>query len=81
MPWATHCRRSHYQAIFWHPTGCALEAARGSMEAAGAAITRVTGVTIGKRQLEELARRCAAHVEAFTCSARSARPRMIMRWC
>ena len=43
----------------------ALEAARGSMEAAGAAITRATGVTIGKRQLEELARRCAAHVEAF----------------
>jgi hypothetical protein len=42
-----------------------IEAARGSMEAAGAAITRATGVTIGKRQLEELARRCAAHVEAF----------------
>jgi hypothetical protein len=43
----------------------AVEAARGSMEAAGAAITRATGVTIGKRQVEELARRCAAHVEAF----------------
>ena len=43
----------------------AIEAARGSMEAAGAAVTRATGVTIGKRQLEELARRCAAHVEAF----------------
>ena len=43
----------------------AIEAARGSMEAAGAAITRATGMTIGKRQLEELARRCAAHVEAF----------------
>ena len=43
----------------------AVESARGSMEAAGAAITRATGVTIGKRQLEELARRCAAHVEAF----------------
>jgi len=43
----------------------AIEAARGSMEAAGAAITRATGVMIGKRQLEELARRCAAHVEAF----------------
>ncbi len=42
-----------------------IEAARGSMEAAGTAITRATGVTIGKRQLEELARRCAAHVEAF----------------
>ena len=43
----------------------AVEAARGSMEAAGAAITRATGVRIGKRQVEELARRCAAHVEAF----------------
>ena len=43
----------------------AVKSARGSMEAAGAAITRATGVTIGKRQLEELARRCAAHVEAF----------------
>jgi len=43
----------------------AIEAARGSMEAAGAAITRATGVRVGKRQLEELARRCAAHVEAF----------------
>jgi hypothetical protein len=43
----------------------AVEAARGSMEAAGAAITRATGVTVGKRQVEELARRCAVHVEAF----------------
>jgi hypothetical protein len=43
----------------------AIEAARGSIEAAGAAVTRATGVTTGKRQLEELARRCAAHVEAF----------------
>ena len=46
----------------------AIEAARGSMEAAAAAITRATGVTIGKRQAEELARRCAAHVEAFCLS-------------
>ena len=43
----------------------AIESARGSIEAAGAAVTRATGVTTGKRQLEELARRCAAHVEAF----------------
>jgi len=43
----------------------AVEAARGSIDAAGAAITRATGVRIGKRQLEELARRAAAHVEAF----------------
>jgi hypothetical protein len=43
----------------------AVESARGSTGAAGAAVTRATGVKIGKRQLEELARRCAAHVEAF----------------
>ena len=34
----------------------AIESARGSMEAAGAAITRATGVGIGKRQLEEMIR-------------------------
>ena len=38
---------------------------RGSIEAACAAVTRATGVKIGKRQLEELARRAAAHVGAF----------------
>jgi hypothetical protein len=43
----------------------AIEAARGSVEAACAAVARATGVRIGKRQLEELARRCAAHVDAF----------------
>jgi hypothetical protein len=43
----------------------AIEAARGSIDAAGAAVARTTGVRIGKRQLEELARRAAAHVEAF----------------
>ena len=43
----------------------AIEAARGSHEAAAAAIARAAGVTIGKRQLEELARRAAADVEAF----------------
>ena len=43
----------------------AVESARGSIEAASAAVTRATGVKIGKRQLEELARRCAAHVDAF----------------
>ena len=46
----------------------AIEAARGSHEAAAAAVTRATGVRIGKRQLEELARRAAAHVEAFYLS-------------
>jgi hypothetical protein len=43
----------------------AIESARGSADAAGAAITRATGVRLGKRQLEALARRCAADVEAF----------------
>ena len=43
----------------------AAEAARGSMEAARAAVERAAGVRIGKRQLEELARRAAADVEAF----------------
>src|SRR6266851_2361329 len=46
----------------------AVEAARGSHEAAAAAVARATGVRIGKRQLEELARRAAAHVEAFYLS-------------
>src|SRR6185437_10041335 len=35
----------------------AVEAARGSVAAAGDAVVRATGVRIGKRQLEELARR------------------------
>ena len=46
----------------------AIEAARGSHEAARDAVARATGVRIGKRQLEELARRAAAHVEAFYLS-------------
>src|ERR1035437_8470748 len=40
-------------------------AARGSMEDAQAAVTRATGVRIGKRQQEDMGRRAAAHVEAF----------------
>ena len=51
----------------------AVEAARGSIEAAGDAVARATGVRIGKRQMEELARRCAAHVEAF-CLQRMIEP-------
>jgi len=46
----------------------AVEAARGSMDAAGAAVTRATGVEIGKRQVEGLALRGAADVEAFYAS-------------
>ena len=45
----------------------AIEAARGSHEAAAAAIARAAGVTIGKRQLEELARRAAATWRRSTC--------------
>ena len=43
----------------------AVEAARGSMESAQAAVARATGVRVGKRQLEALTRRAAADVEAF----------------
>ena len=43
----------------------AVEAARGSIEAACAAAARATGASIGKRQLEELVHRAAAHVEEF----------------
>ena len=43
----------------------AIEAARGSMEAACAAVTRATGVQIGKRQAEGLVRRAAVDVDAF----------------
>ena len=43
----------------------AVEAARGSMEAACAAVARVTGVQLGKRQLEALVLRAAADAEAF----------------
>ena len=51
----------------------AIESARGSHEAAAAAITRATGVRIGKRQVEELARRTAADVDGF-CHARRPDP-------
>jgi hypothetical protein len=43
----------------------AVESARGSAEGARAAVIRATGVSIGKRQLEAMARRAAAHVEEF----------------
>lgn len=43
----------------------AAEAGRGSMESARAAVARATGVSVAKRQLEELAYRAAADVEAF----------------
>jgi hypothetical protein len=44
---------------------CAIEAARGSFEEAQAAIVRATGQRLGKRQLEELARRGAVDVDSF----------------
>jgi hypothetical protein len=43
----------------------AVESVRGSHEDAAAAVTRATGVRIGKRQVEELALRSAADVDAF----------------
>jgi hypothetical protein len=43
----------------------AVEAARGSFDTAGAAIERATTVRIGKRQVEALAMRAAADVDAF----------------
>ena len=48
----------------------AVESARGSHEDAAAAITRATGVRIGKRQVEELARRAAADVDRFHADRR-----------
>jgi len=44
---------------------CAIEATRGSYDEARAALLRATGVGMGKRQVEELAQRAAADVEAF----------------
>ncbi len=43
----------------------AAESARGSFDDAGSAITRSTGVRVGKRQVEQLAVRAAADVDAF----------------
>jgi hypothetical protein len=43
----------------------AIEAVRGSFDDAKAAIERVTGTRIGKRQVEALTERAAADIEAF----------------
>ncbi len=43
----------------------AVESARGSYDDAAEAIGRATGVAVAKRQVEELAARAAADVEAF----------------
>ena len=48
----------------------AIESARGSHEDAAAAVTRATGVKIGKRQVEELAVRTARDVDGFYGSRR-----------
>jgi hypothetical protein len=50
----------------------AIEAVRGSHEDAALAITRATGVKIGKRQVEELVLRAAADVDAFCADRRPA---------
>jgi hypothetical protein len=44
---------------------CAIEAARGSYEEATAAISRTTGVTLGKRQVEALTARASVDFGAF----------------
>jgi hypothetical protein len=48
----------------------AIESARGSFESAAQAITRATGAVAGKRQVEQLARRAAADVDAFYAARR-----------
>jgi hypothetical protein len=48
----------------------AVESARGSHQDAAAAISRATGVAIGKRQVEELARRAAADIDQFYAGRR-----------
>ena len=48
----------------------AIEAARGSFGDAQEAIERATGVKVGKRQVEGLARRAAADVDAFYAARR-----------
>jgi hypothetical protein len=51
----------------------ALEAARGSFDDAQDAVERATGVRLGKRQVENLARHAAADVDDF-CTARRPEP-------
>ena len=53
----------------------AIESARGSHEDAAAAVTRATGVKIGKRQVEELAVRTARDVDGFYGTAAGPRSR------
>lgn len=48
----------------------AIESARGSFASAAQAIGRATGVVVGKRQVEQLARRAAADVDAFYTARR-----------
>ena len=44
---------------------CAVESSRGSFEEASKALCRATGMTLGKRQVEQLAARAAVDFEAF----------------
>jgi hypothetical protein len=50
----------------------AVEAARGSFDAAGQAIERASGVRLGKRQVEALARAAVLDVDAFYATRRPA---------
>ena len=59
----------------------AIESARGSFEDAAAAITRATGAKTGKRQVEGLARRVGADVDAFYADRGPRRHPMTMCWC
>jgi hypothetical protein len=43
----------------------AIESARGSFASAAQAVTRATGIVVGKRQVEDLAQRTAADIGAF----------------
>ena len=62
--------------VGWHSAGlarfAAVEAARGSFEEAAAAIERATGVRLGKRQVEQLARAAAVDVDSFYAAHRPA---------
>jgi len=48
----------------------AIEGSRGSYEEAQAVVERATGVCLGKRQVEQLARRAARDVESFYAEAK-----------
>lgn len=58
----------------------AVESVRGSFDTALAAIDRSCGVSVGKRQVQELAVAAAVDVQAFYAADRGSRPVMIGCW-